>query len=139
MANSDHFGIAYVDRNFRFKDGDTGKKIFIVLCTSPLNDSKVVVVRATSKERGAKSYGCHLGDRWQNFFIPREAKTFPLDTWIMLDYAIEYSAVDLGTADVGLVAKLGPIAFKDLLNCAAQTTDIEQDIRAAISELAAPI
>jgi len=25
----------------------------------------------------------------------------------MLDYAIEYSAVDLGTADVGLVAKLG--------------------------------
>lgn len=136
MADSDHYGYVYFDREFKFKDGNTGEKLFIVLCTSPLNDSKVVVVRTTSQERGAKSYGCHLDDRWQNFYLPEEAKVFEEPTWIMLDYAIEYPASKLGTAAAKQIVKLGPVAFKDLLDCAAQATDIEQDIRTAISKIA---
>ena len=139
MANSDHFGYVYLDPDFRYKDGNTGKKYFIVLCSSPLVDSKVVAVRTTSKERGAKSYGCNLNDRWQNFYLPEEAKVFPVSTWIMLDYAIEYPASNLGTELSEQKFKLGPIAFRDLLECAAQTSDIEQDIKTMISDVASTV
>ena len=137
MADSDYYGYAYFDREFKFKDGNAGEKLFVVLCTSPLNDSTVVVVRTTKVERGAKSYGCDLNDRWQNFYVPDEAKVFKKPTWIMLDYAIEYSVSALEAATSERKKKLTPIAFKDLLDCAAQATDIEQDIRAAISQCAA--
>lgn len=137
MANSDHYGYVYFDPKFRYQDGNTGEKLFVVLCTSPLNESKVVVVRTTTGDRrGAKSYGCNLDDRWQNFYLPDEAKVFSEPTWIMLDYAIEYPVSNLGTAAAKQIAKLGPIAFRDLLDCAAQATDIEQDIRTAISKIA---
>ena len=136
MANSDHYGYVYFDPKFQFKNGNEGKKLFVVLCTSPLDDSRVVVVRTTAKERGAKSYGCHLSDRWQNFHIQEEARVFTKPTWIMLDYAVEYPVSTLGTAAVKQINKLGPIAFKDLLECAAQATDIEQDIRNAIANVA---
>jgi len=134
MANSDHYGYAYFDPKFQFKDSNEGKKLFVVLCTSPLDDSRVVVVRTTAKERGAKSYGCHLDDRWQNFYLPDDAKVFLEPTWIMLDYAVEYPVNILGTDAVKQITKLGPLAFKHLLECAAQATDIEQDIRSAISK-----
>ncbi len=139
MADSDYYGYAYFDREFKFKDGNAGEKLFVVLCTSPLNDSTVVVVRTTKVERGAKSYGCHLNDRWQNFYVPDEAKVFRKPTWIMLDYAIEYPVSKLVTAAATQRAKLGLIAVLDLRDCAAQATDIEQDIRAAISDFAATI
>jgi len=139
MANSDHYGYVSFDPNFRFQDGTTGRKLFIVLCTSPLDGSKVVVVRTTSQESGAKSYGCHLDDRWQNFYLPEDAKVFRQPTWIMLDYAVEYLASNFGTALAERKNKLGPIAFKDLLDCAAQATDIEQDIKSAMSDHAATL
>lgn len=139
MANSDHYGYVYFDTNFKYQDGTSGRKLFVVLCTSPLDDSKVVVVRATSKESGAKSYGCHLDDRWQNFYLPEDAKVFQRPTWIKLNYAIEYPVSNLGTSVAKRKNKLGPIAFKDLLDCAAQATDIEQDIRSAISGYAATL
>ena len=56
-----------------------------------------------------------------------------------MDYAIEYPVSKLGTGAASQIAKLGPIAFRDLLDCAAQATDIEQDIRAAISDFAITI
>ena len=139
MANSDHYGYVYFDPNFKYQDGTSGQKLFVVLCTSPLDRSKVVVVRTTSQESGAKSYGCHLDDRWQNFYLPKDAKVFRQSTWIKLDYAIEYPVNNLGTAAAKRKNKLGPIAFKDPLDCAAQATDIEQDIRSAISEYAATL
>jgi len=140
MANSDHYGYVYFDPKFRYQDGNTGEKLFVVLCTSPLNESKVVVVRTTTGERrGAKSYGCNLDDRWQNFYLPEDAKVFREPTWIMLDYAVEYSVNALETSAAKQTSKLGPLAFRHLLECAAQATDLEQDIRAAISEFAATI
>ena len=134
MANSDHFGYVYFDPVFRFKDGTVGKKRFVVLCSSPMTNSEVVVVRTTSQERGSRKYGCQLNDRYQVFFMPLESEKFPKDTWIMLDYAMEYDVANLGTKLVRQKAKLGSIAYRGLLLCAAQAKDIERDIRNAISQ-----
>ena len=134
MANSDHFGCVYYDPVFRYKDGTFGKKRFVVLCSFPMTDSEVVVVRTTSQERGSREYGCQLSDRYQVFFMPLESEKFPKDTWIMLDYAIEYDVANLGTKLVRQRAKLGSIAYRDLLACASQAKDIERDIRNAISQ-----
>jgi hypothetical protein len=139
MANSDHFGYVYFDPVFKFKDGKVGEKRFVVLCSSPMIESEVVVVRTTSQERGSRDYGRQLDGLYQNFYLPMESEVFQKDTWIMLDYAIEYSVSALGTSAAARKKKLGPRSFKDLLDCAAQATDIEQDIRAAISELTATI
>lgn len=133
MADSDHFGYVYFDPIFKFKDGKVGEKRFIVLCSSPMTDSEVVVVRTTSKEKGSRKYGCQLDGLYQNFYLPVESKVFQKDTWIMLDCAIEYGAVNLGTKLAPQKAKLGSIAYRDLLLCASQATDIEIDIRNEIS------
>ena len=134
MANSDHFGCVYYDPEFRFKDGKVKEKRFVILCSSPMTNSEVVVVRTTSQERGSREYGCQLNDRYQVFFMPLESEKFPKDTWIMLDYAMEYDAANLGTKLVRQKAKLGSIAYRDLLACASQAKDIERDIRNAISQ-----
>ena len=134
MANSDHFGCVYYDPAFRFKDGTFGKKRFVVLCSSPMTESEVVVVRTTSQERGSREYGCQLDGLYQNFYMPLESQVFEKDTWIMLNYAIEYCAANLGTKLARQMARLGSIAYRDLLLCAASATDIERDIRNAISQ-----
>ena len=133
MANSDHFGCVYYDPEFRFKDGKVNEKRFVVLCSNPMAESEVVVVRTTSKEKGSRDYGCQLDGLYQNFYLPMESKVFQEDTWIMLDYAIEYDASNLGTKLAPQKAKLGSIAYRDLLLCASQAKDIEIDIRKAIS------
>jgi len=134
MANSDHFGCVYYDPEFRFKDGKVKEKRFVVLCSSPMTNSEVVVVRTTSQERGSRKYGCQLNDRYQVFFMPLESEKFPKDTWIMLDYTIEYDAGNLGTRLVPQKAKLKPRAYGGLLACASQARDVERDIRNAISQ-----
>lgn len=133
MANSDHFGYVYFDPVFKFKDGKVGEKRFVVLCSSPMTESEVVVVRTTSQEKGSRVYGCQLDGLYQNFYLPMESAVFLKDTWIMLDYAMEYDAANLGTRLARQKSKLGPNAYRDLLLCAAQAKDIEIDIRAAIS------
>lgn len=134
MANSDHFGHIYFDPIFKFKDGAVGEKRFVVLCASPMTESEVVVVRTTSTEKGSREYGCQLDGLYQNFYMPMESRVFELDTWIMLDYAIEYDAAKLGTNLAPRKAHFGSRAFRELLICASQATDIERDIRNAISQ-----
>ena len=133
---SEHFGKVYFDAAFRFQDGTIGEKRFVVICASPEFELKVVVLRTTSQNKGGKSYGCNLDDRFQNFYLPPESGVFSLQTWIMLDYATEYFVNRLGTGRANYKNKLGPIAFKDLLECVARARDIELDIRSEANMLA---
>lgn len=131
---ADLFGSVFLDDNFEFLDGGTGRKLFVVLCSSPLDPDEVVVARTTSKSQGNESYGCHLNDRWANFCVPADRQIFNEDTWIKLDYVNEYDTSVLGRGSIRQITRVEPNVFCDLLQCALDSWDIPNDIKETISE-----
>lgn len=91
-------GYVYFDPNFKFHDGTTGRKLFVVLCDSPLDNEFVVVARTTSTRKNNIDYGCELAEYPPCFFLPEAISDLDKDSWIMLDYVVEY--------DVGSVEKM---------------------------------
>jgi hypothetical protein len=129
MANAANFGCVFYDPLFEFQDGTIGRKLFVVLCESPLDKSEIVVVRTTSRAKSDPIYGCHLESRFQNFFLPCVARVFPKDTWVMLDFFSEYDETKLGTRRAERKGKLSTKSYRDLLDCAVSSIDVPIDIR----------
>ncbi len=110
-------GFVYYDPNFVFHDGETGKKLFVVLCDSPLDDQLVVVARTTSNSKTDPIFGCYLDTFPPCFHLPDNINNFDTDTWIMLDWVVEYDATKLQsmirTTDLSVEHTIA------LLNCGA--------------------
>ena len=53
-------GYVYYINRFKYSDGPTGKKLIVVLCDSPIDNSNVVVVKTTSQTKPNKILGCEL-------------------------------------------------------------------------------
>lgn len=116
-------GFVYFDRNFKFKDGGTGKKLFVVLCGSSRNEDNVLVARTTSRKKSARSYGCHFPTKYEAvFFIPETDGFFDSDTWIRFDYLMEYDQNILSRW-----IRKGEMSIqqtKDMLSCGSESYTI---------------
>ncbi len=120
-------GAVLHDPQFRFKDGKTGNKLFVIL-----NDGTAgfyVAVRTTSQAKGkSTSEGCHLKDWQQNFFVPTNKGCFNKDTWICLDDFYEFDVTELlkghFSGRIKEVGKLSPALLQALIDCALQSDDI---------------
>lgn len=83
-------GSVFFDTNFKFNDGETGEKLFVVLGSSGL---LYIVAKTTSKQHGRNvQYGCQPADRFNNFFLPRGSCYLSKNTWICLDEFYELRA-----------------------------------------------
>ena len=86
-------GYVYFDKNFKFHDGKIGKKLFVILCDSTLDDDNVLVARTTSRPKSVLVHGCYLDKYPPCYCLPSEINNFNDDTWIMLDYISELEKV----------------------------------------------
>lgn len=78
-------GTILFDPNFQFEDGETGRKLFVVLNNG--KNGQYLVAKTTSKpSRFTKEFGCNSKHRFPNFYLPNAAAAFKTDTWIQLDY-----------------------------------------------------
>ena len=76
-------GTILFDRNFRFKDGTTGNKLFLSLNDG--GNGVYVCVKTTSNGHRYNSIaGCQALDRFPNFFVPKHASCLEENTWIQL-------------------------------------------------------
>jgi hypothetical protein len=119
-------GEVFHDANFVFQDGEQGNKLFIILAIA---DSLLVVARTTSKSSGKiRSYGCHHDDRFPNFYIPLEASIFDKDTWVCLDYLVDFNPAGFNQkATQGNIRKITALSsgvLIALLECAITSDDI---------------
>jgi hypothetical protein len=117
------------DPNFPFADGKTGIKLFVVLCRSKTGDW--IVARTTSQAGGRQwVVGCSLTEGYPSFYIPKGSAIFALDTWICLDYLVEFDAFELKeNLKKGAIEDRGEIDVKllcEILECAYKAEDISQ-------------
>ena len=132
-------GDVFHDPDFTFQDRQTGNKLFVLLGVSRAG---VCVVARTTSNPSSKSrgYGCHNGDRFPNFFIPREAGLFREDTWINLDYLTEFDAAGVARRLAEgrirrLPFRLTPGLLAELVHCALEaegTTAAQAEVIQAI-------
>ncbi len=88
-------GYVYFDPKFPYHDGKFGEKLFVVLCDSPLDNDLIVVTRTTAQKKNNTGYGCNLDDYPPCFYLSNTISNFHKNTWIMLDYLVEYGRRDL--------------------------------------------
>lgn len=134
-------GSIFIHHNFAFKDGETGKKLMVILGNF---NNHVVVAKTTSKQhdRGI-TYGCQPSDRFHNFYLPQGSCFFQKCTWICLDEFFEFTDKDLLEArlrnELYLSGKLENHHLSKLQNCALKSLDIsekqEQTITESLNEL----
>lgn len=135
-------GAVFHDPDFVFQDGQHGNKLLIVLAVGEI----CTVARTTSKPSGkSRSYGCHVDDRYPNFFIPREATLFREDTWVCLDYLVDFNHIAFASkvtaGAMHKITELGLGLLLDLLECAIAADDISADqerrLRLALAQVKA--
>ena len=120
-------GTILFDKNFVFKDGKTGKKLFVVL-----NDGEneiYICVKTTSKShRYGVVAGCQALDRFPSFFVPRDASFLKQNTWIQLEVFYEFGRTELiGKVVLGEILRIGTLnknLTKELLICGTHSKDI---------------
>lgn len=119
-------GAVFHDPAFVFQDGERGNKLFIALA---IGSDLCTVARTTSKPSGkSRTYGCHNNDRFPNFFIPLEATIFPDDTWVCLDYLVDFKLAEFEQkVKQDVIHKVNALSLGllvDLLECAIDAEDV---------------
>lgn len=79
-------GSIYLHEKFKFSDGTTGKKLFIVV-NSPDKNKNYLVCKTTSRERPPyriRKQGCSAPER-NYFMLSSKDDWFRTDTWIQFD------------------------------------------------------
>lgn len=129
-------GSIFIHHNFAFKDGETGKKLMVILGNF---NNHVVVAKTTSKQhdRGT-TYGCQPNNRFHNFYLPTGSCFFEKCTWICLDEFFEFSDKDLLDArlknELYLSGKLEDHHLYKLQLCALESIDISGEQEQTILE-----
>lgn len=114
------------DPSFTFRDGETGNKLLVVLVVTA---EVCLTARTTSQpQRKSRNYGCHHDDFQPNFYLPLEARIFPKDTWVCLDYLTELEPATLqarlAAGQIHHRAKLTSGVLRELLECARDAEDV---------------
>ena len=124
-----------VDDNFKFKNGETGRKIFLIL----FDETHFLLVKTTSQDgKGRRSkvpLGCQCPQS-SNYFVSttcevmQNCMTFDKDTWIQLDELFLKKKSDISEAQIKKSIKsigyLMPKVLKKLITCASMSVDIRE-------------
>ena len=82
-------GCILFDNNFKFHDGEDGKKYIILLGS---HDGVCLFVKTTSQvARYRLDFGCQIDHRFPNFHLVKGCCCLPKPTWICLDEYYEMS------------------------------------------------
>lgn len=117
--------------DFRFENGSTGGKLFVILNVADIN-SPCLVLKTTSQSKRYEGVRKGCNPQKGVFFIPLDwQECFPLDTYIQLPQIIEISTEELlqGTLSkrIRMANSLSDDCFIQLKNCLKQfKEDISQ-------------
>lgn len=123
-------GSIYLHEEFKFEDGVTGKKLFVVV-NFPNKSENYLVCKTTSKENPPyrmKKQGCSAPQK--NYFMFFEKDDwFKQDTWIQFDSLYEFEPMKLlqdtlGNKKAKYMASLKPNNIRAVLNCILKSEDI---------------
>lgn len=120
-------GTILFDPSFRFHDGKTGEKLFVVL-----NDGRggsFVTVKTTSNStRYSFVYGCQVLSRFPHFYLPRGCCCLKEQTWLCLDEFYEFDARQLiqrvTDTNINRIGVLPEEITLELLSCVTSSEDI---------------
>ena len=89
-------GSIYLHEEFKFLDGSTGKKLFLIVNT-PSKNENYLVCKTTSKEKPPyriSKQGCSAPKRNYFMFLSKD-DWFKKDTWIQFDILYKFPAIRL--------------------------------------------
>ena len=121
-------GSVYFHKEFKFSDGTTGEKLFVVV-NSPGKTENYLVCKTTSKEKPPhrlRKQGCSAE---KNYFMlfPKD-DWFNKDTWIQFDRIFEFETMKLLQDKFGdkaeYKADLKPKNIRAILKCILKSEDI---------------
>ena len=120
-------GTFLFDSKFVFKDGDKGKKIFVVL-----NDGSTgtyIAAKTTSRgDRFSIQHGCQILDRFPNFYFVKGSCFLDENTWIQLDSFFEFETGKLIqkvlTNEIQRIGVLDCDQSVELLTCVSHSDDL---------------
>ena len=122
-------GSIYIHEEFKFEDGSTGTKLFVVV-NSPNKTENYLVCKTTSKENPpyrVKRQGCSAPEKNYFMFFARD-DWFKKNTWIQFDSLYEFEAGQLLKDKFGGKAKyqanLKAVNTRAVLNCILKSNDI---------------
>lgn len=89
-----------------------------------------LVALTTSQQHNKKRVqGCQINDTPPNYFIPKNTNWFELDTWILLNEALQLDSNILSQkkGNIKLHENVLPIhLIKDILKCTLSSEDIDE-------------
>lgn len=121
-------GSIYFHKDFKFQDGTTGEKLFIVV-NSPSKTENYLVCRTTSRAKPPyrlRRPGC---DAQRNYFMffPRD-NWFSKETWVQFDEIFEFTTEKLLQDRFGGSVEhkgyLKPVNIRAVLNCILKSEDV---------------
>lgn len=120
-------GTILFHEEFRFRNGESGEKILIVLNTPDPNREPYLLCRVTSQGKNKpKTFGCHEDS--SVFFLPAGQDFFDKDTWIQLHEIFSFEATTLlkdhFQKQLNVLGKFKELTFRQLLNCIRKIKDI---------------
>ena len=121
-------GSIILDENFKFHDGEKGKKFLIVLGS---HGGNLLVSKTTSKgRRYLLDFGCQAQHRFPNFHLVKGCCCLELPTWVCLNefYIFNYKEL-LAKHYKQEIFKFGELTqdiYKRLAVCAIDCEDISE-------------
>ncbi|MCG8056379.1 MAG: hypothetical protein JAY94_11890 [Candidatus Thiodiazotropha endolucinida] len=130
-------GTFLFDGNFRFHDGEIGRKIFVVLNNG--SSGNYIAAKTTSRgDRYGIQHGCQILDRFPNYHFVKGSCFLSDNTWVQLDAFYEFNAANLmQKVMTGQINRIGIIDTKqavELLVCTTHSEDLTNYQDVIISE-----
>ena len=111
--------------NFKFKDGEAGKKLLVVLNNQRGNDPFLMARTTTSGINKSRTPGCLQNENL--FFIESEKTCFRDDTWIQLYEIYPFTATDVlkdkFDGHLEIKSNLPEQTANEIKNCVKQLVD----------------
>lgn len=122
-------GSVLFDESFKFKDGKTGNKLFIILNEG--RDGTYFGVKTTSNgNRYSAIVGCNFKERYPFFYLPKGTCCLNENTWVQLDSVYEFEKPKLiqyvMNQKIKYIGTLEGSTAADLIQCISHSEDIEQ-------------
>jgi hypothetical protein len=120
-------GTFLFDSQFRFKDGKTGRKIFLVLNSG--EEGSYLAVKTTSRgDRYGIEHGCQVLARFPNFHLVKGSCCLTENTWVQLDSFFEFEKAKLIqsviSGEINQIGTLSQSQLMEMLICASHSEDL---------------
>lgn len=121
-------GTILFHRALEFKDGETGKKLLIIL-NAPQSSEPFLCCKTTSKQKfDLDKEGCHSS---KNIYVLNPAKnTFPLKTWVQFHEIYEFENKSFLShhfkGNIDIKGNLPTNIVNAIVNCIKKSDDISK-------------